>query len=92
MDEEDLRTSSGECRKGLGVGGRPAPPPPQWQPIVAHFVRHLKGKLGLVSIEIFEKERAPQYSGYNAWGCIRRNNQLKLLQYQDTSYFIYKKI
>ena len=36
----------------------------------AHLVRHIKRKLGLGSIEIVEKERAPSMYGLCFWMCI----------------------
>ena len=55
MDEEDLRTHSTECGNGWGFGKDLFPSVATY----AHFVRHIKGKLGLGSIGVFEKERAP---------------------------------
>lgn len=55
MDEEDLRTHSGECGNGWGFGKGLFPS----VATSAHFVQHIKVKLGLGSTEILGKERAP---------------------------------
>ena len=55
MDEEDLRTHSGECGNGWGYGKGLFPS----VATSAHFDQHIKVKLDLGSIEILEKERAP---------------------------------
>lgn len=67
-DGKDLRTRSGGCGNGWGWGGGKDPFPSV--ATHAHLVRHIKRKLGLGSIEIVEKERAPSMYGLCFWMCI----------------------
>lgn len=93
VDEEDLRTSRGGRRKGRGVGGGSAPaPPPQGQLIAAHFVRHIRGKLGSVSIEIFEEERASSIYWLQCFGLHTTKYPTKFASISGSLFHIQKNL